>query len=229
MLEHMAKLVVTMNVLPKAKQVAIVKALTEGASIRATARMVGVSKTTVLKLLVEVGQLAAIYQDKVLRNLPCERIQADEIWAFVGAKQRNVKRDGQGDVWTFTAICAETKLMVSWFVGERSLTNAIAFMRDLEARLSERVQLTTDGNFMYLTAVGTAFGWQGVDYSQLIKRYAAEEGQGRRYSPPICTGIEARTMLGHPDPAHVSTSFIERSNLHLRIKHHRLTASTKSC
>src|SRR6266446_2984995 len=120
-----------MNTLPQSKQAAILKALTEGSSVRSTARMVGVSKATVLRLLVDVGRFCAIYQDHKLRNLPCRRIEADEIWAFVGAKQRNAKRQGDGDIWTFTAICADTKLMVSWFVGDRSIENVHGFIRDL--------------------------------------------------------------------------------------------------
>src|SRR6266550_7952825 len=148
MLEHLTTLI-AMNVLSQAKQAAILKALTEGSSIRSTARIVGVSKTTVLRLLVEVGELCAIYQDHKLRNLPCRRIEADEIWAFVGAKQRNAKRAGDGDIWTFTALDSDTKLMVSWLVGPRSLDNAHSFIYDVAGRLANRVQLTTDGNSQY--------------------------------------------------------------------------------
>ncbi len=128
--------------------------------------MVGVSKTTVLRLLVDVGRFCAIYQGKKLRNLPCRSVQADELWAFVGAKQRNAKKPGDGDVWTFVAMCADTKLAVSWLVGERSMENAHAFMRDVAGRLSNRIQLTTDGHHMYLSAVEAAFGWIGVDLSR---------------------------------------------------------------
>src|SRR6266446_7077337 len=143
MLEHLTTLG-HMNVLSAAKQAAILKALTEGSSIRSTARMVGASKTTVLRLLVQVGELCAIYQDHTLRNLPCRSIQADEIWAFVGAKQRRAKRLGDGDIWTFTALDADTKLVVTWLVGQRSGENTHAFMHDLHSRLANRVQLTTD-------------------------------------------------------------------------------------
>src|SRR2546422_1070332 len=146
-------MIVTMNTLSTAKQAAILRALTDGASIRATARMVRVGKTTVLRLLVDVGQFCAIYQDEKLRNLPCRSIQADEIWAFVGAKQRHAKRPGDGDIWTFTALDADTKLMVTWLVGQRSGENTHAFMLDLHSRLAHRVQLTTDAFTPYISAV----------------------------------------------------------------------------
>lgn len=226
MLKQSTILIVTMNRLTVAKQTAVLRALTEGCSIRATARMVGVSKTTVLKLLVEAGELCAIYQDHKLRDLPCQRIQADEIWAFVGAKARNAKVPGFGDIWTYTAICADTKLMVSWLVGERSAENFHGFMRDLHGRLAQRVQLTTDGHNMYRPAVEAAFGYNGVDFSQLVKHYAAEHGQPGRYSPPICTGCDKVTVMGKPDDKHISTSFVERQNLTLRMQNRRFTRLT---
>jgi len=212
--------------LPTAKKAAVLKALTEGASIRAAGRMVGVSKTTVLKLLVEVGEFCAGYQNYILRNLPCRKVQADEIWAFVGAKAKNARTPGFGDIWTFVAVDADTKLVVSWLVGGRNGEHAEIFMRDVASRLAHRVQLTTDGHTMYLAAVENAFGWNGVDFAQLQKVYGSEPEGERRYSPPICLGAIKRWVTGNPDEDHVSTSYVERANLSIRMHTRRFTRLT---
>jgi IS1 family transposase len=215
-----------MNVLPTAKKAAILRALTEGASIRATVRMTGVSKTTILKLLVEVGEFCAGFQNYMLRNLPCRKVQADEVWAFVGAKERNARTPGYGDVWTFVAIDADTKLVVSWLVGHRIMEHAEAFMRDVASRLANRVQLTTDGLNLHLQAVENSFGWGGTDYAQLQKHYGtAPEGE-RRYSPPICLGTTKTWVMGNPDEKAVSTSYIERANVTVRMHSRRFTRLT---
>jgi len=211
-----------MNTLPREKQAAILRAITEGNSIRAAARMANVSKDTVVKLVVSVGEMCELYQDHKLRNLPCKRIEADEIWAFTGAKQKNAG-PGQGDCWTYTALDAETKLTVCWLVGQRTQENAITFMKDLASRLANRVQLTTDGHTMYLPAVAEAFHWD-VDFAQLIKTYGKDPNAPvGKYSPAICTGAEKTWVMGKPDWSKVSTSYVERANLDLRMRSRRFT------
>lgn len=211
-----------MNRLSLQDRARILGCLVEGNSLRATTRLIGCSINTVTKLLVDVGTACGIYQNEVLRDLPCKRVQVDEIWSFCYSKQKNtppnVRGLGRGDVYTWVAIDADTKLVPSWLVGTRDAEYAQVFIADLASRLSNRVQLTSDGHKAYLSAVEKAFGSE-VDYSMLVKLYGAAEGnqQERRYSPGHCTGTITGTVTGRPDPDHVSTSFVERQNLTMRM------------
>src|SRR3954447_11920189 len=186
-----------MNRLSTERRAQIIGCLIEGNSIRATVRMTGAAKNTVTKLLVDLGAACADYQAGTLVDLPCRNVQCDEIWAYCYSKQKNVPDEhrgtfGYGDVWTWTAICADTKLVPSWLVGERTADDALVFMKDVRSRLAERVQLTTDGHKTYFTAVALAFGYYDLDYAQLVKLYGPDKtdpGQ-RRYSPAVCTGTK---------------------------------------
>ena len=211
-----------MNKLSIERQSQVIKALCEGNSIRATARIMEVAINTVVKLLQDLGSACLDYQDEVMRELPCKRLQCDEIWSFVYAKAKNVPKEHEaefdyGDVWTWTAIDADTKLIPCWHVGGRTGRDAWDFIANLRSRLSNRVRLTTDGHKPYLEAVEGAFGWE-VDYAMLQKIYGAQSTEGQhRYSPAECIGTDTHVVTGSPDKAYISTSNVERANLTMRM------------
>ena len=223
-----------MNKLDKTERAKIIHLLCEGMSIRAITRVTEVSKTTVTKLVVDAGSAAAWYQDRVFQSLSCKRLQIDEIWGFVGSKAKNTSEDAKaagtaGDAWLWLATDADTKLVPCWHVGGRDGGAAMEFIDDLASRLSNRVQITTDGHKAYLDAIDTSFGGQ-VDYAMLIKLFGEPVGgkSERRYSPAECTGIKKEVIQGNPDMAHVSTSYAERNNLNVRMHTRRMTRLTNA-
>jgi IS1 family transposase len=221
-----------MNKLDREARSRILHMLCEGSSIRAVTRMTGASKNTVIKLMVDAGKACMAYHDEHVRNLKSERIQVDEIWSFVYSKQANApntksRMEGRGDCWTWTALDADSKLMVTWYVGQRHGDAAYEFMCDLKERLANRVQLTSDGLRAYVDAVSGTFG-DDIDYAQLVKLYGPAPGGQRRYSPPVCKGAIKNPIHGNPAEEHISTAYVERQNLNMRMHMRRFTRLTNA-
>ena len=221
-----------MNRLNTEERARIVACLIEGCSLRSTVRLTGFSRKGVARVMADVGKACAHYHDRVVRNLTCKVVQVDEVWSFTYCKQANIpdglkEAAGIGDTWTWVAIDANTKLIPSWYVGDRSAASAYRFIHDLKSRLTHRIQLTSDGHRPYLEAVEGAFGSE-IDYAMLIKRYGKPLLYEARYSPPVCIGIRRRKIKGNPDKKLISTSYIERQNMTLRMQNRRFTRLTNA-